>query len=125
MFKEPFNFALRRTGLQALGWYLVFFAIAGILGAIAGILFASSNSAVTFDDGVKAGMLAGKYLAPAFPIVVGLPLVWTRPLSALNVIVALLAIAVGLLLGWVGAGILLAYLTTRPPRERYIANPVN
>jgi hypothetical protein len=113
MFKEPFNFAFQRTPLQALGWYLAMLLFAALLGGIIGaILGAFGILHGTFQEMIAQTAPYGMII----PIVVAGMVGWTRPPTALNVLLALGGAAVGVLFGWLGGGILLAVLTTRPAR---------
>ena len=120
MFKEPFNFSLQRTPLQALGWYLFFFLLAAVLGGIAGAIVTNFGPGhpMTIADSFHAGAHAGRYISPIIPGLGCIFMLISRPLSALNVLIVVFSFAISLFLGWLGAGILLAYLTTRPPRTK-------
>ncbi len=112
MFAEPFNFAKQRTGLQAFGWYLVFLLIALVVGMVLGGIAALGHffPGTSYEVGLKMGTI----VAPIFTFVVAVLVVWARPTNVINLALGAGAVLVSLLLGWIGGGILLAYLTTRP-----------
>jgi hypothetical protein len=117
MFDKLFDFSFRRTPLQALGWFLFFWLVAALIGFIAGALVAIYSlpaGTSDFSAGLHAGQSAGRYLGPIFPIVMSGFFLWARPLTAFDLIGALGTVIIGLFLGWMGAGIILAFLTTRP-----------
>lgn len=122
MFRQMFNFGFQRTALQALGWYLFFFLVAVLLGMVAGIV-AYSLGYVSADDFVGS-MRIGERVAPVLPMMVGVVLLLEKPFTPTSVIVTLVAFALAFLFGWFGAGIPLAFLTTRPSRTPPISQSV-
>jgi len=92
--------------LSFLGGAIVTLAV----GAIADI-------PATYDDGLRIGTRIG----PIIPIVLGILVMRDRPLTASNVLITAIAFVGAFLFGFLGAGILLAYLTTRPTKDGYVA----
>jgi hypothetical protein len=114
MFKEPFNFALQRTPQQAVGWYLVILLVAFLFGVVIAVLLGSFGMLRgSFQD---IAMQAAPY-GMVVPVVVAGMLGWTRPPTAPNILLAVGGAALGILVGWLGAGVPLAILTTRPARK--------
>jgi len=114
MFRELMNFAYRRSALQALGWYLTFFLIAILLGAVVGAIFVR---AISFADGLQQGMAVGQWLIIPYHLLLAVALLWTRWRNAVNILLALVALLVSSLLGALGGLIPLAVLTTRPSQK--------
>ena len=115
MFRQLFNFGFQRTGLQAFGWYLFFFLIVLLFGAAFGI-GAESLGYVSANDFIGE-MHMGERIAPVIPMMVGIVLLLEKPFTPTSLIWTLVAFVLAFVLGWFGAGIPLAYLTTRPSRE--------
>ena len=114
MFQEPFNFSFQRTASQAVGWYLLFFLLSGLFGAIIVLsIGVIRGSALELEEGMRLGAR----LAPILPIVLTLLLLRKRPLTAHNVILAATAVLISFFLGFFGSGLLLAYLTTQPSKQ--------
>ena len=68
MFNNLFDMSYKRTGLQALGFYIVYLIMlvfaGGLLTAVIGtILHPGLN---TFNEGYKVGLALGRYIAPSF-----------------------------------------------------------
>ena len=59
---------------------------------------------------------AGVKIAPFPSVVLGLALLWYRPLSLVNVLVVVVGCAISVVAGFLRGGIALAYVTTRPQR---------
>jgi hypothetical protein len=118
MFSNLFNFGFQRTPLQALGWYLFFLLIAGLIGGIASGIAAQFGliHANTFDEGYQAGMQIGRYSGIIVPVVLGFALLFSKPITPLSFVVTLVGLASALFAGFLGGGIFFAYLTTRPAR---------
>jgi hypothetical protein len=114
MFRQLFNFGYQRTALQAFGWYLFFALVAILIGGFAGTLAVFYGFTPAND--FAASMKVGEHFAPSLPILVGVILLCAKPITPLSVIVTLIAFIVAFFAGWLGAGILLAFLTTRPSR---------
>jgi hypothetical protein len=121
VFEKLFDFSYQRTPLQALGWYLFYLLIAMLIGFIVGVIAAPFLApGGDIKASVGAGILVGQYLGPIFPIVIAGLFLWSRPMTAMNLVGTLIAVIVGAFVGWLGAGIVLALLTTRP--SRVVAN---
>jgi len=118
MFHQPFDFSLQRSAVQAIGWYLFFLLLSFLGGAFIGLAIgAIANIPVTYDSGLRMGMRIG----PLIPVVLGILVMRNRPLMASNVLITAIAFVLAFLFGFLGAGILLAYLTTRPTKDGYVA----
>jgi hypothetical protein len=105
MFKEVFDFGYRRSATQAIGWYVIFMAIGGVLSGVAGAIF----GATTFANGAAVG---GRF-AVIFVILLSVLILWNRKKTIPYVFLALLGVMISLFLGVLGGLIPLAYLTTR------------
>jgi hypothetical protein len=120
MFEGLFDFSLQRTPLQALGFYLFYFAIAVLIGGLTTFAALSlgyiSIPTGDFAAGFQAGAKIGRWIAPIVPIVVAGMVASTRPLGPAIFLLTLLALFLALVTGWFAAGIPIAILTTRPPR---------
>lgn len=112
MFKNLFDFSFKRSGVQALGFYIVFLLIGvligGLLGGIAGLFSADSS----FEAGYRIGWISAIIYNFAMAAIV-----IVKKKEQNNVALWLLAIlAAGL--GYLGGTLLgmipVAYLTTRP-----------
>ncbi len=114
MFKELFNFSYQRSAVQAVGFYLFYLLLAVLIGFLGGIVAYTLHLIPTTD--MRGALRLGEYIAPIIPIVIGGLVALAKPLTPTTVIVTLLAFAVAFLAGWFGAGLLIAYLTTRPSR---------
>jgi hypothetical protein len=111
MFQQPFNFAMQRTAIQAVGWYLFFLLLAGLAGALAVLVaHAIAGAPLPLPDAV----VLGAKIAPIFAILLGVGLLRARPMNVANVLVTTLASVFSFFAGFLGAGLFLAYLTTRP-----------
>ena len=116
MFRELFNFSYRRTVVQAIGFYLFYLVFAMLLGGIAGAVAFGYHLVPGAD--FKAALRVGSTIAPVIPIVIGGLVALTRTLDGVTVLVTLVAFLVSFFAGWLGAGLLIAYLTTRPLRQK-------
>jgi len=109
MFQDLMDFGLRRTALQALGWYLIYFLIGVAIGfVIGGIVGLASGGKMDVVGGI------GIISAVIYHIVVGILLLAKRPKDAINILLVVAAIPLSMFLGALGGLIPLAYLTTRP-----------
>src|SRR5262249_49402136 len=114
MFQQPFNFSFQRTAIQAVGWYLFFCLLSFLFGVFATLAAGTlRGSPLTVPQAIQFGAR----LAPIVPIVLTVLVLRKRPLTARNVIVAAVALILSFFLGFLGAGVLLAYLTTQPIKE--------
>jgi hypothetical protein len=121
MFRELMNFSYQRTALQALGWYLIFLLFGAMLGGISAAIF--TPKATTLSEAWQQATPIGWWVSRFFPILPASALLWSRWKSALSVFLALVAVALGLVLGSLGGLIPLAVLTTRrgPKSSKQIA----
>ena len=117
MFAGIFDFGRRRTGLQALGWYLVFLLIFLPIGGIAGLVAASFNGASGFGEGYQAGARVGPFVGIVYVTGVAIALLWRRDKDPLSLALIVLGVALSFVLGAMGGLIPLAFLTTRPVSE--------
>ena len=93
MFKELMNFKYKRTGIQAIGFYIVFFLIGALLaGVVSGLLQvgSKSDSQTQFNFGIKIG----SYVSLIYCTMLSLIILIVKKLykSALAVILFLLTI---------------------------------
>jgi hypothetical protein len=115
MFRELMNFSRQRTPLQALGWYLIFLLIGGVIGGLAGFLVGIGST--SFTEGFQRGLPAGQLAVIPYHIILGILLLWNRPKGAVNILLALGGVALSVLLGALGGLIPLAALTTRRSKK--------
>lgn len=116
MFANLTDFSAKRTGKQALGFYLAYLVLGLILGAIFGLLggifLARGNTdSAAYTAGVQGGMLVAIF----YPIVISFLVLRGKKLTG-NFSYILLAVLSGIL-GYFGGALLglipAAYLTTR------------
>jgi hypothetical protein len=113
MFRELMNFSYRRTPLQALGWYLIFFLIAFVIGFVFGAVAGFFSE--TDQEVAQIGFAVGQRATIAYHIILGILLLWNRPKNAANILLAFAGVVLSMLLSALGGLIPLAVLTTRPP----------
>jgi len=112
MFAELMNFSYQRTGLQALGWYLIYFLIGIVIGFVSGRMV---DFVVTDpEQAFKIGIVVGQFSAIPYHILIGTLLVWNRQKNGLNIMLLLGGIVLSIILGALGGMIPFAVLTTRP-----------
>ncbi|MDR3373942.1 MAG: hypothetical protein P4L98_09460 [Ancalomicrobiaceae bacterium] len=124
MFSQIFDFSVRRTPLNALGWYIVFvvlgvllvIAAAGLIIAMAIVTGGNLSSAVGtgMSGPFKSGVSIGEYLNIAYTSIVAILLLMKKQKSPLNVALYVLSVVLSILLGAIPALIPLAVTTTRP-----------
>lgn len=116
MFSKLTDFSQKRTGKQALGFYLAYLVLGIILGAIAGALsgtlFATGG---TTTEAYTAGFQGGLIVAILYPMVISFLVLRGKKLTN-NFGYLLLGVLSGVL-GFFGGALLglipVAYLTTR------------
>ena len=118
MFRELMNFSCQRTPLQALGWYLIFLLIGAVAAGFAGFLIGIGST--SFAEGFQRGLLAGQLLIIPYHIILGILLLWNRPKGPINILLALGAVVLSVLLGALGGLIPLAVLTTRRSKKNVL-----
>jgi hypothetical protein len=111
MFAEIMNFAHRRTGLQAFGWYLMYLLIGVVLGMVSG--YVAGIATKTFAEGFNIGMMAGQLSAIPYNMLLGGLLLWHREKDAGNVLLAIAGVVLAVILGALGGLIPLAFLSRR------------
>ncbi len=114
MFRGLLKFSLRRTPLQAFGWYLAFLLIltATRLFAIAYVVLVDFDTDTSVREAFQSG-IPGQETAMLYVFALGAMLLWNRS-SALNILLVVNGASLSV---WFGAleGLLpLAVLTTRP-----------
>jgi hypothetical protein len=114
MFQRLFDFAYRRTALQAVGWYIVYFIIGLPLASLVGFVFSSGT---TFAEGYESGQLPGQIFGVVYTAVLGAALLWKRPKGAINILLFVVGVAISVVVGMLGGLIPLAALTTRPGKS--------
>lgn len=105
MFNDLFMFEKRRTGTEAVGFYLFYLFVIIVTGALSGLIFATD-----FD----AGVMLGRYLAIALCLGLSfLVLIKKRKLQNFGLVIVALLSGVGayLLGGFLGLAVT-AYLST-------------
>ena len=124
MFSQIFDFSVRRTPLNALGWYIVFVILGALLAvAAAGLITAiamarGGDMTGTVGAGLsgtfKSGVNVGEYLNIAYTSIVAILLLMKKQKSVLNMALYVLSIVLSIILGAIPALIPLAVTTTRP-----------
>tara|TARA_B100001093_G_scaffold123911_1_gene116524 strand:+ start:305 stop:643 length:339 start_codon:yes stop_codon:yes gene_type:complete len=104
MFKDLFNFQKERTPIQALGFYIVYFIGAVVLGGISGGVFATD---------FESGLVVGHVIGVGYCLFIGFQILLKKdqlnsPYTAFLFIVAILSYFIGAL----GGLIPVAYLST-------------
>ncbi len=77
MFRGLLKFSLRRTPLQAFGWYLAFCLIGGVLGAFVAYFVASGGA--SFAEAFQSGRDVGAVTGVLYDIVLSAMLLWNHP----------------------------------------------
>jgi hypothetical protein len=110
------NFSYRRTALQAVGWYLVFLLIGGLIAVLAAAVASGGGTgfAAALHRGASAGLLA---IIP-YHVIIGIWLCWGRPKDAANILLLSAGILLSPFFGALGGLIPFAVLTTRPMLEQ-------
>ena len=113
MFKELMNFKYKRTGMQAIGFYIVFFLICALLGGIVSGLLQAGSSA-DFQTQAAVGIKIGSYVAIIYCTILSLVMLIVKKLykSALAVVLFLLTILGVMLMGGLLGCIFPAILST-------------
>ena len=111
MFAEIMNFSYRRTGLQALGWYLMYLLGGIVIGLLTGYIAGIATK--TFEEGYSIGTMAGQISAIPYNILLGTLLIWNRKKDAPNLLLAIAGAVLAVFLGALGGLIPLAFLTRR------------
>lgn len=118
MFKELMNFKYKRTNLQALGFYIVFFLICVLLGGtISGLLQLNSNA--DFQTQYNLGVKIGFYVALIYSSLLSLTIIIVKKLFTLPsaIILFLLTIIGALLMSGLLGCVFPAILSTFEARE--------
>ena len=124
MFSQIFDFSVRRTPLNALGWYIAF-VVLGVLLVVAAaalisavVIVTGGNLGSTVGAGLpglfKSGVSVGEYLNIAYTSIVAILLLMKKQKSPLNVALYVLSVVLSIVLGAIPALIPLAVTTTRP-----------
>jgi hypothetical protein len=112
MFREIMNFNYRRNWLQAIGFFLMYFLIAVVLGAVVARM--AGIAAKSFSEGYDIGSLAGQLSAIPYHLLLATLLIWKRPKDPVNILLALAGVLLSSVLGALGGLPPLAVLSTRP-----------
>jgi hypothetical protein len=96
--------------LQALGWYLTFLLSIFVIAVVIG----GSLEFLDIEQTFEGAYLDVQVVIALCHIVLGIMLLWNRPKSAINVLLALLGVASSVPSGALVALIPFAVLTTRP-----------
>jgi len=110
MFRGLTNFSYQRTLLQAFGWYLTFLLSIFVIAVVIG----GSLEFLDIEPTFEGAYLDVQVVIALCHIVLGIMLLWNRPKSAINVLLALLGVASSVPSGALVALIPFAVLTTRP-----------
>lgn len=117
MFSHLSDFGYKRSGKEALGFYLAYLFLALILGGMAGGLLAvivpmPENPDAAFELGVRAGTFTS-FVAT---LVVGFLVLKGKKMQKdfLGIFLVILGGLLALLIGGIASFIPIAYLTTRP-----------
>ncbi len=113
MFKELMNFKYKRTGVQAIGFYIVFFIICVLLGGILSALLQINSTAdpkVIYENGLRIGSCT----AIVYCATLSLTILVVKKLykSALAIILFLLTFVGAILMGGLLGCIFPAILST-------------
>jgi hypothetical protein len=111
MFAEMMNFSYQRTGLQALGFYIIYVLIGLVIGFVSGRLvdfFVSDQ-----QEAFRIGMMVGQFSAIPYHILVGTLLIWNRKKDGVNILLLLGGIVLSIVAGALGGMIPFAFLTRR------------
>lgn len=113
MFKELMNFKYKRTGTQALGFYIVFFIICVLLGGVISGLI-QSNSSADFQTQYNIGIKIGFYVALIYSSLLSLIIIIIKKLytSPLAIILFLLTIIGALIMSGMLGCVFPAILST-------------
>ena len=120
MFQEIMNFAYQRTTKQAIGWYLMYLLIGGVMGFAIGRIAATGSAPA---DALNVGLVAGQLSAIPYHVALGVLLLWHRAKSASNIMLVLGSVVLSILLGGLGGLIPLAVLSRRPIVQRFRLHP--
>ena len=113
MFAEIMNFNYQRSAKQAFGWYLMYFLVGIVIGAVSGYL-AGIFIKGGFDEGLNIGQMMGQFSAVPYNILLGILLIWHRRKDAPNLLLVLAGVILSVILGALGGLIPLAFLSNRP-----------
>jgi len=111
MFAEMMNYSYQRSGLQALGFYIIYVLIGTVIGFVSGSLvdFVISNPQEAF----RIGFVVGRFSAIPYHILIGTLLIWNRKKDGANVVLLLGGIVLSIPAGALGGMIPFAFLTRR------------
>ncbi|MFI4919909.1 MAG: hypothetical protein ACHP65_10185 [Legionellales bacterium] len=117
MFKGLMSFAMVRTPVQALGFYIVYLLIGmligGLAGAIGGIVMGPSPGSSSIEVGLKWGMLANI----PYVLAIGAVIVAKKKLGLGYYVLALVGAIVAIFGGSMFGLIPAAFITTRKVRH--------
>ncbi len=114
MFKNLFKLEIKRTPVEAVGFYFAYLLFVMLIAVLSAFLFTGFDSSMNFNKGFQVGMVIGQYIAVGVCLLLSFLILFKkkRAHSFGLVLVALLsgvfAIFLGGLLGLIPA----AYLTT-------------
>ena len=100
MFNNLMDFKYKRNGLQALGFYIVFFIIGVLLGGVVSGLI-QFNSSADFQTQLNLGIKIGAYVALVYFTLLAFTIIIVKKIykSALAIILFLLTIIGTMLIG--------------------------
>ncbi len=122
MFKNLFDLSVKRSGLNALGFYIVYVLIGGIIaGAFCGMLAVGycffNTKACEVNGaaiGTKIGQIWGPILGAIFSVSIGCAILTCKKLwnSVVAVLLFILAVPLSYIFGCLGAFILISIIST-------------
>lgn len=123
MFKGLTTFEMARSPLQAFGFYIFYFVIGVLIGAVVGALGSAVMHAETQQAAFDEGLRWGTIFAVPYVLAIALTIVVKKKLGpgyyVLAVVCGLLGLAGGALLGLIPA----AFMTTRQVRMPASSEP--
>lgn len=115
MFKNLTDFSFRRSGKEAVGFYLAYLLVGLIVGGIGGAVAGLQAGATTFSEGLKLGLKIGPIIAMVYSIAISLTVLLQRKLyTGFGYIVLVLCSGLFAAFGGLLLGLLVpAFMTTR------------
>lgn len=113
MFKDLFDFGMQRTPVQALGFWITYFLLCLLIGAVVGIIAAApyQNDA---QGAAAAAYTAGALVGPILSAILCSVICARKSLGVVWYLVPIFGVGLGLLGGGLLGVIPAAYLTTHP-----------
>ena len=122
MFKNLFDLSVKRSGLNALGFYIVYVLVGGLLAglfcAVISISYCKFNEVACGVNGIAIGTKIGHIWGPIFGMIfsssVGCAVMTCKKLwnSVLAILLFILAVPLSYLIGCIGAFIFISIIST-------------